>query len=69
MPSAGGHLQPREASYEGGWFFGHTLATVRGNQVELQFEELKPPHGQGRISTPDQWGMLGLVHKPAATTK
>jgi hypothetical protein len=69
MPSAGGHLRPTDAAYEGGWFFGHALATVRGTEVRFQFEELKPPLGQGRVSTPDQWGMLGLLQKPAAAVK
>jgi hypothetical protein len=69
MPSAGGHLRPADAAYEDGWFFGHALATVRGTAVQVQFEELKPPLGHGRVSTPDEWGMLGLLHKPAAAAK
>jgi hypothetical protein len=69
MPSAGGHLRPPDAAYENGWFFGHALATVRGTQVQFQFEELKPPLGYGRVSTPGEWGMLGLLQKPAAAAK
>src|SRR6516162_788551 len=69
MPSAGGHLRPAEAAYEGGWFFGHALATVRAMEVKFQFEELKPPLGHGRVSMSDEWGMLGLVQKPAAAAK
>ena len=69
MPSAGGHLRPAEAEYEDGWFFGHALATVQGRQVKLQFEELKPPLGHGRVSIPEGWGMLGLLKKNAAAAK
>jgi hypothetical protein len=69
MPSAGGHLRSKDAAYEGGWFFGHALATVRATEVQLQFEELKPPLGHGRVSTPKEWGMLGLLQKPAAAAK
>ena len=69
MPSAGGHLRPAQAAYEDGWFFGHALATVRATGVKFQFEELKPPLGHGRVSMPDEWGMLGLVQKPAAAAK
>ena len=69
MPSAGGHLRPAEVAYEGGWFFGHALATVRATEVKFQFEELKPPLGHGRVSMSDEWGMLGLVRKPAAAAK
>jgi len=65
MPSAGGHLRPAQAPYEGGWFFGHALATVRASKVKLQFEELKAPLGQGRVSTPEEWGMLGAARQPA----
>jgi UDP-2,3-diacylglucosamine pyrophosphatase LpxH len=69
MPSAGGHLRPAEPAYEGGWFFGHALATVRGTEVKFQFEELKPPLGHGRVSTPEEWGMFGLLQQPAAAAK
>jgi hypothetical protein len=69
MPSAGGHLRPANAAYEDGWFFGHALATVRGTEVQFQFEELKPPLGHGRVSTPAEWGMFGLLQKPAAAAK
>jgi hypothetical protein len=69
MPSAGGHLRPAEAAYEDGWFFGHALATVQGTEVKFQFEELKRPLGHGRVSMPDEWGMLGLLQKTAAAAK
>ena len=62
MPSAGGHLRSSEA-YGDGWFFGHALVEVHGTDVNMQIEELKAPHGQGRITKPTEWGMLGLVDK------
>ena len=62
MPSAGGHLRASGA-YEDGWFFGYALATLRGSELKLEFKEVKTPHGRGRISTPDAWGMFGLLDK------
>jgi UDP-2,3-diacylglucosamine pyrophosphatase LpxH len=62
MPSAGGHLR-NSAAYEDGWFFGHTLAEVSGSDVRLQIEELKAPNGQGRVSKPEDWTLLGLATK------
>lgn len=59
-PSAGGHLRASE-DYKDGWFFGHSLVSVRGADVKVQIEELKPPHGQGRVTNLAAWGMLGLV--------
>jgi hypothetical protein len=69
MPSAGGHLRPPNAVYESGWFFGHALATVRATEIRFQFEELKPPLGHGRVSAPNEWGLFGLLQKPAAAAK
>ena len=63
MPSAGGHLR-NSKKYEDGWFFAHTLAEVRGKQIEFRIEELKPPRGQGRVTIPRDWGNLGLVTAP-----
>jgi predicted phosphodiesterase len=60
MPSAGGHLR-NSAQYEDGWFFGHTLVEVTGSEVRFQIEELKAPHGQGRMSKPGDWTLLGLA--------
>ena len=62
MPSSGGHLRASE-DYKDGWFFGHSLVTVRGTDVKVQIEELKPPHGQGRVTNLTDWGMLGLLPK------
>jgi Icc protein len=62
MPSAGGHLR-NSGKYEDGWFFGHVLVERQGTHIRFQIEELKPPHGQGRVSTVDDWGMTGLVAK------
>ena len=62
MPSSGGHLRASE-DYKDGWFFGHLLVSVRGTDTKVQIEELKPPHGQGRVSNLADWGMLGLVDR------
>ncbi len=65
MPSAGGHLRASE-KYEDGWFFGQTLVTVHDRAVSFQIKELKPPHGQGRVTSLKDWGMLGLTKKVTA---
>jgi Icc protein len=62
LPSSGGHLRASE-KYEDGWFFAQTLVDVRGQAVSFQIKELKPPHGQGRVTSPKDWGVLGLVEK------
>jgi Icc protein len=62
LESAGGHLRASE-KYEDGWFFGQTLVEVRGQAVSLQIKELKAPHGQGRVTSPKDWGVLGLTDK------
>jgi 3',5'-cyclic-AMP phosphodiesterase len=60
MPSSGGKLRASE-KYADGWFFGHALVAVQGTDIDFQIEELKPPYGQGRITKPTDWGVLGLV--------
>jgi predicted phosphodiesterase len=60
VESAGGHLRGSE-KYEDGWFFGQTLVEVRGAVVNVQIKELKPPNGQGRITSPKDWGKLGKL--------
>ena len=64
MPSSGGHLRLTK-SYDDGWFFGHARVEVRGRAIDFQLEELKPPHGQGRITKAADWGMTGLIRKSA----
>jgi Icc protein len=64
MPSSGGHLRASE-EYTGGWFFGHALVAVHGTDIDFQIEQLKPPYGQGRVTKPADWGMLGLLQKRA----
>jgi 3',5'-cyclic AMP phosphodiesterase CpdA len=64
MPSSGGHLRASEA-YDDGWFFGHALVEVSAAKVDFKIQELKPPHGQGRVTRLADWGMLGLLHKAA----
>jgi Icc protein len=63
MPSSGGHLRASRR-YEDGWFFGHALVEVHGTDINFQIEELTSPHGQGRVTKPMDWGMLGLVERP-----
>jgi Icc protein len=60
VESSGGHLRGSE-KYEDGWFFGQTKVEVRGTAVNIQIEELKPPNGQGRITSPKDWGKLGKL--------
>jgi len=64
MPSSGGHLRGSE-EYADGWFFGHALVAVHGTDIDFQIEELKPPTGQGRVTKPMDWGMLGLSESHA----
>ncbi len=68
MPSSGGHLRASR-KYQDGWFFGYALVEVHGTGINFQIEELKPPHGQGRVTQPADWGMLGLVEKEASMAK
>jgi 3',5'-cyclic-AMP phosphodiesterase len=64
MPSSGGKLRA-SGEYADGWFFGHALVAVRGTDIDFQIEELKPPHGQGQVTKPTDWDMLGLVSSRA----
>jgi predicted phosphodiesterase len=60
MPSSGGHLRA-SGEYQDGWFFGHTLVEVNGTKADFKIEELKAPHGHGRVTSLADWGMLGLT--------
>lgn len=66
MPSSGGKLRTSE-DYAAGSFFGHALVAVRGRDIDFQIEEMKPPYGQGRVTKPADWGLLGRVESPAAS--
>lgn len=61
MPSAGAHLRASKA-YRDGWFFGHVVAAVHGESMQMKVEEAKAPVGQGRVSDPADWGVAGLVN-------
>ncbi len=61
-PSAGGHLRA-SGKYEDGWFFGYTVVTVRGAEVNFEVRELPGPHGEGRVSGLGAWGIAGLIKK------
>jgi predicted phosphodiesterase len=62
MASAGGHLRASK-KYEDGWFFGYGLVEVKGRDVRFQIKELRPPHGLGRVTRPEDWGRAGLVER------
>ncbi len=62
MPSSGGHLR-LSGAYQDGWFFGHARVEVNRRDIGFQIEELKAPHGQGRITRAADWGMTGLLSK------
>jgi predicted phosphodiesterase len=64
MPSAGGHLRASR-QYQAGWFFGHALVQVQGTDIRFEIREVKAPHGAARVTSPTDWGMLGLVSKEA----
>ena len=65
IPSSGGHLRLSQA-YEDGWFFGYGHVNVSGKDADLEIEELKPPHGQGRSTKATDWGMVGLINRNKA---
>jgi Icc protein len=48
--------------YAQGWFYGHILATVKGNTVDLTVNETGPPLGQGRSFRVQDWDRIS---KPA----
>lgn len=60
MASSGGHLRASK-QYDQGWFFQHTLVSVRGTEVKFRIKELGPPLGQARVSTLSDWGPAGLA--------
>jgi Icc protein len=64
MASAGGHLREDKA-YGKGWFFAHTLVTVKGQTAHFEIKELGPPFGKARVTTPANWGVAGLIDSAA----
>ena len=68
VPSSAGRLRASKR-YEDGWFFGYTLAEVKGKDVRFQIKELKPPYGEGRVTHVEDWGIDGLIGKRKAATK
>jgi predicted phosphodiesterase len=67
-PSSGGHLR-LSGKYADGWFFGHMLAEARGSKVSLQIKEAQPPHGEGRTTSIEDWGLTGLRSKTPAVSR
>lgn len=62
MPSAGGHLR-LSGAYRDGWFFAYTTVQASGGAAKFEIHELKAPHGGGRVTALEDWGMLGLKTK------
>jgi 3',5'-cyclic-AMP phosphodiesterase len=60
MASSGGHLRASKR-YDDGWFFQHTLVTVKDDAAEFSIRELGPPFGSSRVSKLDDWGAAGLI--------
>ena len=60
LASSGGHLRLSK-KYEDGWFFGFTVMQVRGAATTIRIHELKPPHGEGRVTGLENWGKTGLA--------
>jgi 3',5'-cyclic-AMP phosphodiesterase len=61
MASSGGHLRGSK-KYQDGWFFAHTLVTIHGDRADFSIHELSAPYGEGRVSSPADWGPSGLEH-------
>jgi Icc protein len=59
LGSSGGHLRDTR-QYERGWFFAHTSVNVEGDSARFSIRELTAPFGQGRATTPAEWGSAGL---------
>jgi hypothetical protein len=66
MASSGGHLRDRK-EYDKGWFFQHTIVTVRGGTATFTIKETGPPFGHSRVSSLADWGVAGLVMESQAS--
>ena len=62
MASSGGHLRASK-KYQDGWFFQHSLVTVKGGSVDFRIKELRAPFGEARTTQPKDWGSAGLAAK------
>src|SRR5438105_2081735 len=63
------HQSGCSGKYQDGWFFGHAAVEIRGTDISFRIEELKPPHGEGRVTKLQDWGMLGLNKIPLARAR
>jgi hypothetical protein len=61
VASSGGHLRLSK-KYEDGWFFGYSL--IDGTTFKIH--ELSPPHGEGRVTSLEEWGTTGLRQRNTA---
>jgi UDP-2,3-diacylglucosamine pyrophosphatase LpxH len=66
IASSGGHLRDSK-EYEKGWFFQHTIVTVRGGKATFTIKETGPPFGHSRVSSLADWGVAGLVMESQAS--
>jgi 3',5'-cyclic-AMP phosphodiesterase len=60
IASSGGHLRGSKR-YKDGWFFQHTLVTVRNDSADFTIKELGPPFGSRRVTAATDWGVAGLA--------
>ncbi len=58
VPSAAGNLRATHR-YQDGWFYGYSVVDVGPNGVTWEVHELKPPHGEGRVTKLQEWGKSG----------
>lgn len=59
IASSGGHLRAGK-QYDKGWFFQHTLVTVREKSAKFEIKEVGRPFGESRVTTLADWGPAGL---------
>ncbi len=63
MASSGGHLR-NDKSYAHGWFFQYTDVALHGELITFHIHELSKPFGNGRLTSPEDWGPAGLAAPP-----
>ena len=62
VPSAAGSLRATRR-YQDGWFYGYSVVEVGPKGVTWEVHELKPPHGEGRVTKIQDWGKSGYLDK------
>jgi hypothetical protein len=61
--SSGGRLRGKE--FRDGWFYHHTIASVRDGAIQVTGHETGLPFGQGRSFDAKQWVESGPLFDPA----